>query len=105
VGFEPAAWGEGFEGAGVEGWPVGGCAQEPAGVDVVEVVGGEGPFEVEVVDFELEVGGDPGWLGRGEVGAGYGGGGEFDCEVDCPDSWGRIRGVKGQVEIVDVGLD
>lgn len=87
VRLEPAAWLQGGEGAGVEERPVGGGSEQPAGVDVVEVGGGKGPLEVEVVDFELEVGGDPGWLGWGEVGAGYGGGGEFGCEVDCPDSF------------------
>lgn len=47
-----------------------------AGVDKVEVVGGPVPGKLGVLDQEAAVGGHPGWLDRGDVGADYLGGGE-----------------------------
>lgn len=47
----PAARAAGLEGLRKEGVPVGCAAKEPAAVDVVEGVGGEGPVLGVVVDF------------------------------------------------------
>lgn len=62
MGFEPTPGSEVVESLGVEFVPVRGGADEPPGVDVVEVVGRKSPLEVEVVDLEGQVGRDPGWL-------------------------------------------
>ena len=64
-------------------------------MDVVEVVRGVGPGLGGIVDFEFEVGRDPGWLAGGEVGAGYGGGGELVGEIAVRGSGMWLRERKG----------
>lgn len=60
-------------------------------MDVVEGVGGECPGVFGcVVDLEFQVGGDPAWLGGGEVCADYEGFWVLVGEVDGPDSWQKV---------------
>ena len=65
--------------------PIRDRSSKVAEVDKVEFMG-ERPRFLGVVDFEFNVGGDPGGLGGGEVGADDVGGGEVVAHFDGPDA-------------------
>ena len=85
----------------VEGGPIGDRAVECADVDEVKVVWGKIPFLCAVVDFELAIGRDPGWLDRREVGANHVSSWELVGEVDRPDT-GASANVK---DVLRAGAD
>lgn len=82
--LEPAARVEGAEALAEQARPVGYTAAQGAAVDVVKTFAGRvGPFGLDVIDVEFDVGGDEGRLDRGEVDAHHDGFGVVVAEFDA----------------------